>query len=262
MATINVKDAAGSTVAIEKPLTPGRAAAASSRPIALSTEDKAVLDTLAPGAIANAAAPTKTEAATNQAVSVDLHGAIRVLNMASDGTVLDPTAAASVVGPAVHGAAISGAPVREGRRAATANPTAVADGQTVDSISTLVGVSVSKPYSIPEADWSYAAATGGISNTTTAVAVKAAGAAGLRNYITGMQVSSDALGAASELVIRDGASGTVLWRLKIGTAGILSYNISFQSPLKGTAATLLEVATLTASVTGGVFVNVQGYTAP
>jgi hypothetical protein len=36
MATMNVLDAAGATVAVEKPLTPGRAAAASSRPVALS----------------------------------------------------------------------------------------------------------------------------------------------------------------------------------------------------------------------------------
>lgn len=39
MATIDVKDASGSTVAIEKPLAPGSAAAAASRPVALSTED-------------------------------------------------------------------------------------------------------------------------------------------------------------------------------------------------------------------------------
>lgn len=50
MATINVKDAGGSTVAVEKPLTPGRAAAASSRPIVLSTEDKSALDALATSA--------------------------------------------------------------------------------------------------------------------------------------------------------------------------------------------------------------------
>jgi hypothetical protein len=43
MATINVKDAAGSTVALEKPLAPGSAAAAASRPVALSTEDIARL---------------------------------------------------------------------------------------------------------------------------------------------------------------------------------------------------------------------------
>jgi hypothetical protein len=46
MATIDVKDAGGSTVAIEKPLAPGRAAASASRPVALSTEDKAALDQL------------------------------------------------------------------------------------------------------------------------------------------------------------------------------------------------------------------------
>jgi hypothetical protein len=46
MTTMNVKDAAGATVAVEKPLAPGRAAAASSRPIALSTEDKTALDLL------------------------------------------------------------------------------------------------------------------------------------------------------------------------------------------------------------------------
>jgi hypothetical protein len=44
MATINVLNATGGTEAVEKPLTPGRAAAASSRPVALSTEDAAYLD--------------------------------------------------------------------------------------------------------------------------------------------------------------------------------------------------------------------------
>lgn len=47
MATINVLDAAGSTVAIEKPLVPGRAAAGSSRPVVLSTEDYAALTSTA-----------------------------------------------------------------------------------------------------------------------------------------------------------------------------------------------------------------------
>lgn len=47
MATINVLDSAGLTVAIEKPLPPGRVAAAAARPVALSTEDKAALDALA-----------------------------------------------------------------------------------------------------------------------------------------------------------------------------------------------------------------------
>jgi hypothetical protein len=44
MSTINVLDAAGATVPIEKPLAPGRAAAGASRPVALSNEDAAFLD--------------------------------------------------------------------------------------------------------------------------------------------------------------------------------------------------------------------------
>lgn len=41
MATIDVKDAAGATVAVEKPLAPGAAAAAASQPVTASTEDVA-----------------------------------------------------------------------------------------------------------------------------------------------------------------------------------------------------------------------------
>jgi hypothetical protein len=108
--------------------------------------------------------------------------------------------------------------------------------------------------------WSYAAANLGIVNTTTAVTVKTAAGAGLRNYITGMQLMAEALGAATEFAIRDGAAGTVLFRQKIGTGGLVGgLNITFTTPLRGTANTLLEVVTLTASVTGAVYVNLQGF---
>ncbi|WP_376704671.1 hypothetical protein RQ479_07970 [Mesorhizobium sp. ISC25] len=43
MATIDVKDASNNTVPIEKPIAPGRALAAASHPVALSTEDAAAL---------------------------------------------------------------------------------------------------------------------------------------------------------------------------------------------------------------------------
>lgn len=76
MATINVLDAASNVVALEKPLAPGRAAAAASRPVALSTEDAALLtggsvahDAVATGVnpkliggYASAAAPTAVSA--------------------------------------------------------------------------------------------------------------------------------------------------------------------------------------------------------
>ena len=59
--------------------------------------------------------------------------------------------------------------------------------------------------------WSYAGAAAGIANTTTAVTIKAA-VAGKRNYVTDLQLSHATLGAATEIAIRDGAGGSVLWR--------------------------------------------------
>lgn len=117
-----------------------------------------------------------------------------------------------------------------------------------------------KPYATGSQDWAYAAASGGISNTTNPVLLVAA-TASLRNYLNSCQISSDALGAATELVIRDGSAGTVLTRMKINTAGLSPTNIEFPMPLKSSVNTLLEVATLTATVTGGIYINCQGYTA-
>ena len=110
--------------------------------------------------------------------------------------------------------------------------------------------------------WNYAAAAGGIVNSAAAVTLKAAAGAGVRNYLKTLTVAHDALGAATEMAIRDGAAGAVLWRGKLQTGAVdsaQSASIEFDPPLKGSANTLMEVVTLTA-VTGGVFVNATGFT--
>ena len=107
--------------------------------------------------------------------------------------------------------------------------------------------------------WGYAAAASGIVNTTTAVTIKTAAGAGVRNYVNSCQIATDTLGGETELAIRDGAAGTVLWRTKLQTGPLNPLTVSFGSPLRGTANTLLEVVTLTA-VTGGVYVSCQGFT--
>jgi len=154
-------------------------------------------------------------------------------------------------------------PIAVGLECRTSSKTSVANASLVRPIATIDGRQIVRLNSIPENEWVYAAASGGITNTTTAVTLVAAQAAGVRNYLTSLQISSDVLGAATEIAIRDGAGGTVLWRGKIGTAGIAGVStIQFSDPLKSTAATLLEVVTLSASVFGGVYVNAQGYIAP
>jgi hypothetical protein len=110
--------------------------------------------------------------------------------------------------------------------------------------------------------WRYAAAAGGITNSTTAVTIKTAAGAGLRNYITGLQLMADPLTTATEVAIRDGAAGTVIWRTKVPTGGLPTVLVDFDVPLVGTANTLLEVVTLTASGGGSVYVNAQGFAAP
>lgn len=67
MSTINVLDAGGSVVPIEKPLTPSRAAASASRPVVLSTEDLAALT-----ALATALAAANASLDNIEAVAVDV----------------------------------------------------------------------------------------------------------------------------------------------------------------------------------------------
>lgn len=113
--------------------------------------------------------------------------------------------------------------------------------------------------------WAFAAAASGIVNTATAVTIKVAeagviaGQSGRRNYLTSLQIMHDLLSAVTEIAIRDGAGGTVIWRGKLQTpATEQGPPLFFDPPLRGSPNTLLEVVTLTA-VTGGVYVNAQGF---
>lgn len=127
------------------------------------------------------------------------------------------------------------------------------------SVGVFAEVGAIMPGGDPATSWTYAAAASGILNTTTAVTVKAAAGAGVRNYISSLELAWETLGAATEFAIRDGAAGTVIYRTKIGTAAGQK-TINFPVPLRGTANTLVEVVTLTASVTGAVYANLQGFT--
>lgn len=178
----------------------------------------------------------------------------------SSGTITTVTTLTG--GNAAEDAATTANPLIAGGVVRTAtSPTTLIAGDAARATMTSSAALVMYPYAVPEISWVYAAAAGGILNTTTAVTIKAAAAAGIRNYISNIQVMSEALTTATELAIRDGAAGTVLWRIKIPTTGMPASQFDFAVPLRGTAATLLEVVTLTASVAGAVYFNAQGFTA-
>lgn len=107
--------------------------------------------------------------------------------------------------------------------------------------------------------WSYVAPTSGIAPSTAQTAAKAAAGAAVRNYIQSAQISHATLSAAVECVIQDGS--TALWRGVLQTAATDSgaYTLNFEPPLRGSLNTAVNY-TFSGSATGGVYVNLQGFT--
>ena len=166
---------------------------------------------------------------------------------------LHPTS--NLNGQSAHDAVIAGAPVRLAGRALSAAYATVATGDTADLMTTLQGVLTTRPYTIPELEWSYASAAGGVVNTTDVVLAAAAGA-GLRRYIVSMGLSNNSA-TATEVVLKDGA--TIIWRGHL-PANAPNLHIDFGTPLRTTANAALNFACITTAA--AVYVNAQGYTAP
>lgn len=198
--------------------------------------------------------------AANLNVTAAIAGAQTLATVTTVGTVTTCSTLTTLAnGQTAHSAASTGSPVRVGGRVVTALDTSLATGDASDLLVTTGQQLVTKDFATSENDWQFACAAGGIVNTTTGVTVKAAGAASIRNFMTSLTLSADALGAATEVIVYDGTTATVLWRTKLQTAGLASQMFTFPTPLRGTAATLMGVATVTASVTGGVIFSCQGY---
>jgi hypothetical protein len=168
--------------------------------------------------------------------------------------VTNAISAVTVTGGVAQDAA-AGNPVGIGARAANANQAAMsATGDLVHLMATMIGALVQKPFSIPEADWSYTGAA--VTNTTDVVLAAAAGV-GIRRYITAIQLKNTNA-TATEVVIKDGA--TVIWRLLLPANMATADTIAFPSPLKSTANAALNFACITTGAS--VYVAAQGYTAP
>lgn len=186
---------------------------------------------------ANVTKPSTAAAATNSALVAALHPS------------------SPLNGQSAHDAAIAGNPVRMAGRGLSAAYTTVTTGDTTDLITTLQGVLITRPYQIPELEWSYASAAGGVINTTDVVLSAAAGA-GLRRYICSMGLSNNSA-TATEVVLKDGS--TIIWRGHL-PANAPNLHIDFSTPLKTSANAALNFACITTAA--AVYVNAQGYTAP
>ncbi len=152
-------------------------------------------------------------------------------------------------GQAAHDAAIAGNPMRIGARAATSNYTGVSSGDTADLISTLFGVQITKPYSIPEAEWATTLALTAI----TDVAVQTAAGAGLKRHVTWFQATNTGASAV-DVLLRDGTTT----RLQVTIPAGQSEQFPLPTGIPLTANTALNVQL---SAAGTVRFNALGYTA-
>jgi hypothetical protein len=147
-------------------------------------------------------------------------------------------------------------PVLMGLEARTSDGTAVGNGDAVRGVASTLGKQVGLIGAVPGLSWQYAGPSGGITDTADDVIVAAAGA-GVRNYLSSLQIYN-ASTTATEVVIKDGS--TVIWRMEFdadgGAAGI---SINFANPLRSSTNTALNVACITTGTK--VYVNAQGYTA-
>lgn len=134
-------------------------------------------------------------------------------------------------------------------RTATAPTTLIAGDAARLTMSSAAQV-INKPFSVSETDWQYT----GVLTTTTPQAMRAAGAAGIRNYITGIQFQNTNA-TATTVLIQDGATTIAQFNAVANMATVA--DMEFPTPLKGTAATAMNVTCGTAGAS--VFMNAQGY---
>lgn len=102
--------------------------------------------------------------------------------------------------------------------------------------------------------WRYAAAGGGIADTSD-VTLAAAPGANRSNYLKSLQYHNKDGSVGTEVVIKDGS--TVIWRGFAPANMVTSANVSFDIPLSSSPNTALNAAAITTSAE--LYLNAQGY---
>lgn len=114
------------------------------------------------------------------------------------------TVTALTGGGAAEDTAAGANPVTVGGVVRTAvAPTTLVAGDAARVTMTSGGAAVTMPYSVPEVSWQTPANVGGLVNTATPLQVKEAAGASIRNYVTQMDLLSEALTNATDLRIRE-----------------------------------------------------------
>jgi len=162
------------------------------------------------------------------------------------------TGGLGVGGFVAHSAGTSGNPVQIGGVVSTALETSLVASDMSRALMTTAQQLVTKQYGTAENDWRYT----GVLTTTTAAALKAAGAASIRNNLTDFQYQNTSA-VATTVLIRDNVTTIAQFHAPANMA--LPACIQFSTPIRGTAATALNVVCGTTGA--NVLVNAAGFQA-
>lgn len=194
--------------------------------------------TVQPGNTANTVAWKVDGSAVTQPVSGT------VTANAGTGTMAVSMATNTPLGTVAHDSADSGAPIKTGGRAVSAEITPVTTGDRTDSIHDLAGKQVVMPYANNENFVSGAITTAMTGTTSTSLV--AAPAAGLRNYITTIIVSNSHATVGTDVIIQDGSGGTTLLTIPAAAVyggAVINLPVPLRQPTTATAIFCANVTT-------------------
>ena len=155
-------------------------------------------------------------------------------------------------GQTAHSTASTGSPVRIGGRVNTAVDTTLIAGDASDLFITSSGQAVVRDFASAELDWVYHNAGAPITTTST-VALAVAAGAGVRRFLTAIQLNN--IGTASvTALIQDGA--TTLHTITLAAGA--TRDIVFPTPLKTSANAALNL-NVTVTAGGSLSANAQGF---
>jgi hypothetical protein len=141
-------------------------------------------------------------------------------------------------GSVAHDGVDAGNPVKVGGQARTSDRTAVASADRADFITDVQGKLIVLPNSIPDL-----MVSGRINLTnTTSTAVIAAGAAGVRNYVTTLVITNHSTTVNTKVSILDGATALATFSCFANGGGVA---LTLPVPLRGTAATAINAQCVT-----------------
>lgn len=129
-------------------------------------------------------------------------------------------------------------------RAQSAEQTATTNGAAIGAAADLTGKPIMLPYANPENSLDGTITTAMTGTTDTVLTGMDLQGSGVRVYVTGCTVSNSHATQGTDVVLKNGSAGTVLWTFPAGPAFGGATTV-FPTPLKTTANTGLYAANIT-----------------